>query len=481
MKKIIIPILLISSTYAYSQVGINTADPKASLDITAKNATGTTTNADGLLIPRVDRQRAQSMNGVETSTMIYVNNISTGSLTGTTINVDVVGYYYFNGTVWVKLNTPAGPVIDTNIYNTNGTLTGDRTVTQDDKRLAFISNAVNGFSVDGTTLSVDTQNNRIGIGTAAPNAPLQFANTGVNRKIVLFEEANNDHQFNGLGINSNMFRYQTASPDNDHAFFAGRNATTSVELMRIKGNGNVGIGTDNPSTRLEIASGTANASGLKLTNLTSASPVGTGKSIGVDAEGNVITITASNIYTADDTITSDRTVTQGTRRLAFTSNAVNGFSVDGDTFSIDTQNNRIGIGTTTPNGLLQFSNNDANRKIVFYEAANNDHQFYGFGNDATTLRYQIDSATSDHIFYSGINATSSKELMRVKGNGSVGIGANPNQSAALEVASTDKGFLLPRLTTTQRDGISSVPAGLTIYNTTTAEIQYWNGGSWVAI
>jgi len=481
MKKIIIPILLISSIYAYSQIGFNTADPKASLDITAKNATGTTTNADGLLIPRVDRQRAQSMNGVETSTMIYVNNISTGSLAGTTINVDAVGYYYFNGIVRVKLNNSVSTAPDSTIYNTDGTLTSDRTVNQDDKRLTFTSNTINGFSVDGTTLSIDTQNNRVGIGTAAPNAPLQFGNPIGNRIIVLSEEANNDHQYNGWGVQSRILRYQTASNDTDHVFSSANNATSSKELMRIKGNGNVGIGTDTPTTRLEISTGAANTSGLKLTNLTSASPVGVGKSLGVDVDGNVITVTNSNIYTADGTLAADRTVTQGARKLTFSSNAVNGFSVDGDTFSVDTENNKVGIGTANPNGLLQFSNVNTNRKIVFYEVVNNDHQFLGFGSELNALRYQTNTATSDHIFYSGINATSSKELMRVKGDGRVGIGAAPNQSAALEVASTNKGFLLPRLTTAQRDTITSVPAGLTIYNTNTGEIQYWNASSWVSL
>jgi Chaperone of endosialidase/Collagen triple helix repeat (20 copies) len=58
--------------------------------------------------------------------------------------------------------------------------------------------------------------------------------------------------------------------------------------------GFIGIGTAAPSARLEIASGTANTSGLKFTSLTAASPTSTGQSIGVDASGNVVTIAASN-------------------------------------------------------------------------------------------------------------------------------------------------------------------------------------------
>ncbi|MBU6120408.1 beta strand repeat-containing protein [Hymenobacter siberiensis] len=66
--------------------------------------------------------------------------------------------------------------------------------------------------------------------------------------------------------------------------------------------------------------------------------------------------------------------------------------------------------------------------------------------------------------------------------GSVGVGTNgsPAASAALEVSSTSKGLLPPRLTTAQRDAIASPAAGLTLYNTTTGKLNTWNGTSWDA-
>jgi hypothetical protein len=63
--------------------------------------------------------------------------------------------------------------------------------------------------------------------------------------------------------------------------------------------------------------------------------------------------------------------------------------------------------------------------------------------------------------------------------GNVGIGTTaPNSSAILHLSSTTKGFLPPQMTTTQRDAISSPPAGLIIYNTTTNKINFFNGTSW---
>jgi hypothetical protein len=68
--------------------------------------------------------------------------------------------------------------------------------------------------------------------------------------------------------------------------------------------------------------------------------------------------------------------------------------------------------------------------------------------------------------------------------GNVGIGTNtggstPDNSAMLDVKSTSKGFLPPRMTTTQRDAIISPAAGLTIYNTTKLCNETYNGSSWV--
>lgn len=96
-------VLLIYNT-VYCQIGINTTSPQSTLDINAKNPTGTATQTDGILIPRVDRQRAQNMSTVETSTIIYVNDYTTGSQTAKARNIDASGFYYYNGSAWEKIN-----------------------------------------------------------------------------------------------------------------------------------------------------------------------------------------------------------------------------------------------------------------------------------------------------------------------------------------------------------------------------------------
>ena len=64
-------------------------------------------------------------------------------------------------------------------------------------------------------------------------------------------------------------------------------------------------------------------------------------------------------------------------------------------------------------------------------------------------------------------------------NAQVGVGTNtPDASAALEVQSTTQGFLPPRLTTVQRDGISNPAEGLIVYNTGKKCLQFFDGSFW---
>jgi hypothetical protein len=52
-------------------------------------------------------------------------------------------------------------------------------------------------------------------------------------------------------------------------------------------------------------------------------------------------------------------------------------------------------------------------------------------------------------------------------------------SAILEAVSTTKGFLPPRMTTTQKNAISSPAAGLQVYDSTLNQMSYYNGTTWV--
>jgi hypothetical protein len=60
----------------------------------------------------------------------------------------------------------------------------------------------------------------------------------------------------------------------------------------------------------------------------------------------------------------------------------------------------------------------------------------------------------------------------------VGSASNANASAILELTSTTRGLLLPRMTSAQRDAIASPVAGLILYNTTDNLVSFYNGTAW---
>ncbi len=67
---------------------------------------------------------------------------------------------------------------------------------------------------------------------------------------------------------------------------------------------------------------------------------------------------------------------------------------------------------------------------------------------------------------------------------SVGInndGSSPNSKAMLDVSSTTKGFLPPRMTTAQILAIETPPEGLMVYNTTLKILVFYNGTLWAGI
>ncbi|WP_027383786.1 hypothetical protein [Epilithonimonas caeni] len=118
MKKQILTSLSILSFYFVSaQVGINNPEPKATLDVTAKKTDGTT--AEGIIVPRLKGIELKSKDNKystdQTGAIIYItealdgNNTTTATtddVTPKTINVTTLGYYYFDGTVWIKF-TPS--------------------------------------------------------------------------------------------------------------------------------------------------------------------------------------------------------------------------------------------------------------------------------------------------------------------------------------------------------------------------------------
>ena len=96
------------------------------------------------------------------------------------------------------------------------------------------------------------------------------------------------------------FRVQTFNnPQNSSLAYAEADTLLNTRLF-INSTGNVGIGTITPGAKLELASGTANTSGLKFTNLNNISPITpSSATLGIDAGGNVV-VTSSSSYSRNN-------------------------------------------------------------------------------------------------------------------------------------------------------------------------------------
>ncbi|MDI9258258.1 MULTISPECIES: hypothetical protein [Flavobacterium] len=121
---------------------------------------------------------------------------------------------------------------------------------------------------------------------------------------------------------------------------------------------NVGIGTTSPSTRLQITSATAGTSGVRLTNMTSATATTTGnsKALSVDSNGNIILTpvlntasSAQNIYNTDGTLTSNRNISLNSFNLNFN------VPTAGSNLFINGTNGNVGIGNVLPTTRLDVT------------------------------------------------------------------------------------------------------------------------------
>ena len=100
-KNIILFTALLLSGIVFSQVGVNTNLPKATLDVVGKP---TTTDAiDGIIAPRISGDQLKAKDAVYTAaqngTFVYVTDVPSTSSTGKTEFIKYIGYYYYDATI----------------------------------------------------------------------------------------------------------------------------------------------------------------------------------------------------------------------------------------------------------------------------------------------------------------------------------------------------------------------------------------------
>jgi ribosomal protein S6E (S10) len=413
---------------ATANVGIGTSTPGAKLEVAGQvKITGGTPGAGKVLTSDAvglatweDPGTGSLPSGTSGQTLRHdgTSYVSNSNLIndGTNLGVGVATpgkKLDVSGTGGLRVSsTNAGSGTSDWIAGNFGGTAGDRVVMGNINGLASIGSHNNALTVwANLAINPGGGNVGIGMGTALPNAPLQLANSLVNRKIVLFETANNDHQFLGFGVNSGMLRYQVANSGDNHVFFAGASTTTSTELMRITGTGDVGIGTNAPGAKLEVAGQ------VKITG-------------GTPGAGKVLTSDATGLASWQPAGTGSLPVgTSGqTLRHDGTSYVSNSFLYNNGT--------NIGIGTAAPSGTVHIvtPNSDGNvtawgtGQVVIGQAGPTGAGLgisYSSTNGAVYLSALQPNTTwrnmafraNDHVFLNG-----NVERMRLTAAGGLGLG-----------------------------------------------------------
>ena len=129
MKKILLFSLFTSLAQAQF-VGVNTAEPKVTLDVLGNPSN--TSLADGMRAPQLSLAQLNAKTAytaTQTGAMVYVTDITGGSTVPATSLVSNLGYHYFDGSKWQPMAAKSGSVLFTASLGTGAGGTTNATIT----------------------------------------------------------------------------------------------------------------------------------------------------------------------------------------------------------------------------------------------------------------------------------------------------------------------------------------------------------------
>jgi hypothetical protein len=264
----------------------------------------------------------------------------------------------------------------------------------------------------------------------------------------------------------------------------------------------LGIGDASPSYRLDVL----NSIGIKTLGLAAASL--NFSNTGIDAAADCIINITTNNGTASIGKKSPGATTSGMIIASdtFVTNASSGDIVLTNTFSTGklrfgaggattaqatlTAAGRFLLGTTTEstyildvNGNSRISGNlifNGAYKVIYFGSDTSNAYIVGANSDglyfnASKIEYSI--STSKYGRFQQISGVTS---FLIGDDGTAG-GRAAAASSILELYSKTQGFLPPRMTTTQKNAISSPAQGLMVFDTTLIKLCVYSGTSWETI
>ena len=306
---------------------------------------------------------------------------------------------------------------------------------------AFRSKYAESLGANGSSQLAITDQGNVGIGLTNPTFPLTFAAT-LGDKLGLSGAANY-----GIGLQANLVQIHGAAAADDIAFGHGTSAALT-ETVRFKGNGNVGIGTSSPVTRLDVNGvigvfdgGTKSRNaGLQTENNGQIFNVGVNDSSN-NRFGGAYTSAEQGGFLRLDT-------RSGQNLFQFHSRAAAATTTPAEIVSITSAGN-VGIGRTAPAAKLDVNGAIAATSLatsgslagtnlrVSGQASTHAHGTWLEWDAATGAASLLNQRTGYNggIIFGEVNSgTTVTEQMRITAAGSVGIGTN-SPATTLDVRS----------------------------------------------
>ena len=291
------------------------------------------------------------------------------------------------------------------------------------------------YNIGGNTITVDSTGAMGLQGITSPTAPLTFSNATGNKLDLYYGTASSRY---GIGLQGGLMQLYSGSATDDIAFGYG-SSTAFTEKMRIKGNGNVGIGVTNPGSKLEIVQ-------TSSSNAVSVNQTGSGFSVLAQNNNTTATVFALNAGTGPSLITLGKVGinntdpafnldVEGRMRLRNESATVTaGFWLDGTTdatrsFVGTFNNNTMGLYGAGSGWSFLMDINDGAIMIGTTQKATGYKVNVGGKIIAEELRVSLRSNWPDYVFEKNYNLPSFETLEKyIKTNKHL-----PNMPPAAEV------------------------------------------------
>jgi hypothetical protein len=354
------------------------------------------------------------------------------------------------------------------------------------------TSAISGQTVAAiSTTGVNASDNRNTYGLAVENTH-SGTNSGNNS---IYSSASGGGNFNragwfsasGTATNNYGGYFSATGGTNNYSVFTGEG---DVALNQVGGVTKIGLaGSVNGTLKMDgSTSGTVTiqpqaAAGTYNFNLPTTA--GTSGYLLTSAGGGSSAMTWTDPASLGSGLAIGSAVTSATAGSIFFAGTGGALQQKNSDFFYDSTNKRLGIGTSSPSTTIHATASGAVAKFVSTGYVQNtveisDPDGYTY---ITNGQFKVGSvpfvinANGSYITYQ----TGGVDRMRIAYSGNVGIGTtSPNTAAILDLTSTTQGLLLPRMTKTQRDAISSPVAGLAIYQTdNTPGLRVYNGTNWM--